>query len=592
VTGLTAGSTYNYAVASANSSLMSTTSQNSTITISPYVGYVALWGVGNSNVTISWSTDAPANSFVAYGTSNALGQLSPVQSELSNAHGVVLSGLNAGTTYYFRAESTTANGNTGASPLFSFTTTGGSALPAPVITNVTIANPTASSATITWTTDQPASSQVNYGLTTAYGSSSPLDSSLVTAHSVTLNGLTPGTTYNFNVVSESAANLTTTSANGTFATTASSATPPSVGYVAAWGITKSGATVTWSTDVPANTQLAYGTTQALGTLTPLQSDLTNSHGVVLTGLNAGTTYYFVAQSTGANGAIGYFSILSFTTSGTPSGAPAPVISNVAYSSITSSTALITWTTDQASTSQVNYGNASMASTATLVTSHSIALTGLTPNTPYSFTVSSANASGVTSTSNSYSFTTAAASGTAPVVSYVAFWGITSSGVSISWSTDVPSNTSVAYGTTNALGQVSPVQTALINSHGVVLTGLQPSTTYYFQAQSVDAGGNTGYSTVYSFTTIAGAPSISGVMATPGANNTATVSWTTSVPTYSYVEYGTSAGNYNRYSVQTSLTVSPQGILPYVPSGTVHYVLVSMDAYGNQYISPDLTFVEP
>jgi hypothetical protein len=31
---------------------------------------------------------------------------------------------------------------------------------------------------------------------------------------------------------------------------------------------------------------------------------------------------------------------------------------------------------------------------------------------------------------------------------------------------------------------------------------------------------------------------------------------------------------------------------YVPSGLVHYQLVSMDAYGNQVLSPDYTFVEP
>jgi hypothetical protein len=745
------------------------------ITISPYVGYVAFWGVSNSGVTISWSTDLPATSFVAYGNSSALGQVSPVQSSLSNAHGVVLSGLNAGTTYYFRAESTGANGSTGASTLYSFTTGGGSALPAPVITSVMVSNITTSSATITWTTDQAASSQVNYGLTsaygsssqlgsslvtghsvvlngltpgttydfdvvsasssgtgtsanytfvtaavatppvisniqtsvtsnsatitwttdqaassqvnygatTAYGSSSPVDSSFVTSHSVTISGLVPGTTYNFEVVSENVAALTTISPNGTFVTSASNATPPYVGYVAFWGVNNSGVTISWSTDVPANTELAYGTTSALGQLTPVQAGLANSHGVVLTGLNPGTTYYFVAESTGANGATGYSTTYSFTTSGAPvaaapvisniqssvtgnsatitwttdesassqvsygvtttytssstldpslltshsvtlnglmpgttynfdvmsanaagmsstsanftfqttGSAPAPVISNVASSSITSGTALITWTTDQAATSQVNYG-LSTASTSSLVTSHSVTLTGLTPGTSYSFRVSSTNAAGVSSTSGSYTFTTAAASGTAPVVAYVGFWGVTSSGINISWSTDVPANTAVAYGTTNALGQVSPVQAALTNSHGVVLTGLQPLTTYYFVAQSADGSGNVGYSTTYSFTTLAGAPLVSGVTATPGAGNTATIGWVTSVPTYSYVQYGASAGNYNRYSPQTSLSTTPQCTLPYVPSGTVHYQLVSTDAFGNQYVSPDAVFVEP
>jgi len=46
--------------------------------------------------------------------------------------------------------------------------------------------------------------------------------------------------------------------------------------------------------------------------------MANSHGVVLSGLISGTTYYFVAQSTAANGATGYSTVMSFTTTGTAS----------------------------------------------------------------------------------------------------------------------------------------------------------------------------------------------------------------------------------------------------------------------------------
>jgi hypothetical protein len=43
---------------------------------------------------------------------------------------------------------------------------------------------------------------------------------------------------------------------------------------------------------------------------------------------------------------------------------------------------------------------------------------------------------------------------------------------------------------------------------------------------------------------------------------------------------------------TGYSTTPHSSLPYVPSGTVHYQLVGTDAFGNQYISPDATFVEP
>ncbi|MFV1884104.1 MAG: lamin tail domain-containing protein [Balneola sp.] len=78
---------------------------------------------------------------------------------------------------------------------------------APVITSVSSSNITETEATITWNTDEPASSQINYGTTTSYGSSSG-SGALVTSHSVTLTGLTPGTDYFYQVASTDEANNT------------------------------------------------------------------------------------------------------------------------------------------------------------------------------------------------------------------------------------------------------------------------------------------------------------------------------------------------------------------------------------------------
>ena len=64
----------------------------------------------------------------------------------------------------------------------------------PVITSITTSGITASGATVSWTTDQPADSQVDFGPTAAYGSSTTLDPSLVTAHSETITGLAAGLT--------------------------------------------------------------------------------------------------------------------------------------------------------------------------------------------------------------------------------------------------------------------------------------------------------------------------------------------------------------------------------------------------------------
>jgi len=417
---------------------------------------------------------------------------------MTASHGVTLAGLSPGTEYYFVAQSTGAEGATGYSSVMTFTTMGMPTTPPPAISNVKATNITNTTATITWTTDQSSSSQLNYGLTTAYTLSSTLDLTLVTSHSVTVTGLAPGATYDFDVMSGNYSAVSSTSTNYTF-----------------------------------------------------------------------------------------------TTTGT---APPTVITNVGSSSVTSGTATITWTTDQVSSSVVNYGTTtgygSTASLGALVTTHSVVLTGLTANTNYDFDVVSANAANTSSISTNYTFTTSSDTAPPPVLSYLAFWGVTGSGVAISWSTNEPANTAIAYGTTNALGQLSPVQTALSASHGVTLTGLVAGTTYYFEAQSADVSGNTGHSTMYSFTTLPGPPTISGVITNPALNNTATVNWTTSVPTNSYVQYGTSASSYGYYSALTTLTTTPNCTLSYVPSGTVHYQLVSTDANGNQTTSPDMTFIEP
>src|SRR5438093_7417920 len=114
----------------------------------------------------------------------------------------------------------------------------------PVISNVAASSITVSAATITWTTDEGSDSQVDYGLTTAYGSSSALNASLVTSHTVTLSGLAGGTVHHYRVRSRDAAVNPSTSGDFTFTTLVIPDTlPPTVSITApANGATVSGTT--------------------------------------------------------------------------------------------------------------------------------------------------------------------------------------------------------------------------------------------------------------------------------------------------------------------------------------------------------------
>src|SRR6266851_1864789 len=69
------------------------------------------------------------------------------------------------------------------------------------ITNVQAPANTTSTSQIVWTTNVAANSAVDYGTTTSYGSSTPVDSTMVTNHQITVSGLAAGTTYYYQVSS-------------------------------------------------------------------------------------------------------------------------------------------------------------------------------------------------------------------------------------------------------------------------------------------------------------------------------------------------------------------------------------------------------
>lgn len=125
-----------------------------------------------------------------------------------------------------------------------------------VISSVASSSVTASGATITWVTNEPATSKVEYGLTEDYGSSTSMES-LVTSHSVELAGLRPDTTYHYRGISKDAAGNEAASLDQTF-TTAGASTGPSSDGMPAW---------TWAVIAVAGVGVAGGTAYLIGTKT-------------------------------------------------------------------------------------------------------------------------------------------------------------------------------------------------------------------------------------------------------------------------------------------------------------------------------------
>ena len=110
--------------------------------------------------------------------------------------------------------------------------------------------------------------------------------------------------------------------------------------------------------------------------------------------------------------------LGFSVTGEAADTTAPVISSVTVSNITSTSAKITWTTDEASTTKVNYGVEYAGplnnNNTTLTTSHSVTITsGIGPSTTYYYTACSTDESGNEGCSSENNFTTSAASTSTP-----------------------------------------------------------------------------------------------------------------------------------------------------------------------------------
>lgn len=90
-------------------------------------------------------------------------------------------------------------------------------LVSPEISNVSSIS-SVNSAAISWNTNEPSTSQVEYGISESYSASSTLSSSLNTSHSVSINSLQSNTLYHYRVISKDASNNTSTSTDYTFTT--------------------------------------------------------------------------------------------------------------------------------------------------------------------------------------------------------------------------------------------------------------------------------------------------------------------------------------------------------------------------------------
>ncbi len=114
----------------------------------------------------------------------------------------------------------------GCSGLVNGSTSGGGGTPL-TISNVAATNATPTSVKIGWQTSTPANSQVEYGTTTSYGSTTVIDPTMVTIHQLTVSNLKPGTAYHCRAHSTDAKNNSAVSGD-LACSTAADTMPPTI----------------------------------------------------------------------------------------------------------------------------------------------------------------------------------------------------------------------------------------------------------------------------------------------------------------------------------------------------------------------------
>ncbi len=193
----------------------------------------AAGNTGTANLTVTLSdTTAPTIALTAPATGSIVTSTVAVSGSATDNVGVAgvqfrLDGVNLGaevatTPYTVQWNTTTApdgahvltavardaagNKTTSAGVTVTVANAGAGAIDstAPVISKTSL-SVTVSGATVGWTTNERSDAQVEYGLTTRYGTSTLLDPTLGTSHSRTITGLTPNTWYHFRIRSQDAA---------------------------------------------------------------------------------------------------------------------------------------------------------------------------------------------------------------------------------------------------------------------------------------------------------------------------------------------------------------------------------------------------
>ena len=212
----------------------------------------------------------------------------------------------------------------------------------------------------------------------------------------------------------------------------------------------------------------------------------------------------------------------------------------------------------------------------------------------------------------------------PIVSDVVVKNVTSTGVTITWKTNLPTKSQILYGVSSVLNSSTksyenstPIDIKITTEHSIVLKNLQSKKKFFYQIISINDKNVMFTSDEFSFTTLVTSVtktntsiiktntpvvkvvtpvvpavlSISSVLAKNITSTGANVEWKTNIPATSQVLYGIASGIYLSSSSLDSKTNTLHSVVlnNLLSNQKIYYQVVSVDSKGNKVFSKESTF---
>lgn len=445
----------------------------------------------------------------------------------------------------------------------------------PIISNVEIESVSDRSVTITWQTDENADSLVNYGLQPDLGIVRvPVPDRRL--HSVTLENLEPGRTYYFRVISADSNGNQGISADYKVQLSDSPQRGDGTDVGEAPGFVESGTTtVTISPSTPTVQEIV----EQVNEITDPQQlqEILNEVVKSIQGITEDLTI------------VGPPTVIPETT-----------------------TALVRWTTDRESSSEVRFSPTSgfdgenfaysQSAPDALTTEHEIRLIGLEPFTEYSFKVISTDTYSITGESRVFTFRTKAS---LPDIRNLRVLKVEENAATLAWDTTVPAKALVEFQDLTTGAQNSVGRPTLATSHQMRLADLTLGTRYVAFVISENSGGDRVRSQPIQFITMrdTAAPIISNVTNEstifPGSESRiqTIVEWTTDEPSSCVMTYreGVAGGTdpiVREKEVVEYNTKHVEVIIDFSPATVYQFWLNCTDEAGNEVRSENFVLFTP